>query len=116
MSAPHPFLREGMILWVGKDPRTNNYCYLEYGGQTGRGMCFPECLPLMKQLGIKVTPHWKPHLADEGYYGAYHVMYRKIDDYTYYSNVIRVSPVIEEIAKQGMTNTAFKGLLKKEEI
>lgn len=106
-------LQNGMVIWIGKDPR-GGYFYLTYNPfKDGRAICFQDSIPYLKRLGLKVTEHWKEVMRNKGFYGVYHCDFHPLSATDYASGWVKLSPVAEKLMEQGITNKTFASLLRK---
>lgn len=107
-------LKQGMVVWVGKDPRLKAYHYLTYNPfVVGRAICFEDAVPYLKGLGLNVAEHWKESMRAKGYLGVYNCEYHPLSAADYAAGIVKISPVVEKIFTQGMNNKVFSSLLKK---
>lgn len=115
MKIPHSLLKDGMVVWAGKDPR-KGYCCFTYSERRlwegKRSVCFEENVEVFEKLGFEVTPHWTVQGQLRGYYAVkglrHHGPYDDLGD-------IEVSPVVDIILKDGITNKSMKNLLSMED-
>lgn len=111
----HPILCNGMVIWVGKDPR-GGYYYLRYTpGKASKAICFSDAIPYLKSLGLTVTEHWKDYMAAKGFTAVGSCQYQKMSETDYASGWIKLDPVIEQLYGKEMTNKLFTTLLRKGE-
>lgn len=108
-------LQKGMVVWIGKDPR-GGYFYLTYNPfKEGRGICFADSVPYLQRLGLKITVHWKETLRNLGFYGVYHCDFHALSPADHAAGWVKLSPVVEKLFADGLTNKAFTSLLRKDE-
>jgi hypothetical protein len=115
MKIPHELIKDGMVVWAGKDPR-KGYCYFTYHTDRlhyrKRAVCFPDMVETLEKLGFEITPHWTVEGQLRGYYGAVglqlHGPLSSLDG-------IEVSPVVQMILNNGINNRNLKNLLFMED-
>lgn len=114
MSNINPYLKDGMVIYKGKDHRQGYFYYVYDTSRLASGkksICFADVAPILESLGFDIFPHWDSTLAEKGYLSVEGLHYRGP-----YSSVehVQVSPIIAQLASGPIKNEFFKDLLSSD--
>lgn len=112
---PRPELQDGMVVYVGNDPRDNTTISYVYSSDRVRDperrvLCFQDSLETFTKLGLVTGPHWLDHCVEQGYCGVAGVTINRGPN----RKEPILDPVVVRLLEGKVENKSFAFLLSKE--